>query len=118
MGPLGHLHDAMSAHVNLREIPGATWIVSHGDEVHSGVVGSVDFDDAPLSLDAIFRVASVTKPMITAVAMMLVEDGTLFRGGKHSGKSSRCIAALKAIQRQRKNALCRRERGACHQTVQ
>lgn len=71
------LRETLSAHVARRDMPGCAWLVSHGEEVHSGAIGHLDFEGAPMPRDAIFRISSMTKPMCAAVAMMLVEDGTL-----------------------------------------
>lgn len=41
-------------------------------------IGTMAFDSAePIRRDAIFRMASLTKPIVAAAAMMLVEDGVL-----------------------------------------
>lgn len=71
------LRDSMSDHVARGAMPGVVWLVSLGDEVHSGAIGHLDFDGPPIARDSIFRIASMTKPMVAAVAMMLIEDGTL-----------------------------------------
>ena len=42
------------------------------------MIGAADFgDDDPLPRDAIFRIASLTKPIAAAAAMVLVDDGVL-----------------------------------------
>ena len=60
-------------------LAGATVLVGRGDEEQEvAVVGSPSFEDPrPLRRDAIFRVASVTKPVIGVLAMLLVEDGVV-----------------------------------------
>jgi CubicO group peptidase (beta-lactamase class C family) len=59
-------------------VPGAVGLVARGDEVEVAAVGAMDLEGtAPMAPDAIFRIASITKPVIAAAAMLLVEDGVL-----------------------------------------
>jgi CubicO group peptidase (beta-lactamase class C family) len=59
-------------------MPGATYAVSQGRDVLGEAVGDRRVGGgAPMTRDTIFRVASMTKPMAAAVAMMLVEEGVL-----------------------------------------
>jgi CubicO group peptidase (beta-lactamase class C family) len=75
---LGRLHDSMAAHVAAGRLPGLVTLVARGDEVHIDAVGTPSFtDQAPLGRDAIFRIASLTKPITAAAAMSLVEEGIL-----------------------------------------
>ncbi|GGF30542.1 esterase [Aliidongia dinghuensis] len=62
-----------------RRIVGAVVLVAHdGQLVHAGVAGLADREAArPMREDAIFRLASITKPIVAAAAMRLVETGTL-----------------------------------------
>jgi len=72
------LHDAMAARVAAGELPGVVTVLARGDEVHVDAIGSHDFDgETPMSRDTLFRIASMTKPMLATVTMMLVEDGLL-----------------------------------------
>ena len=75
---LARLHDAMSAHVAAGALPGLVTLVARGDEVHVDPIGTPAFDDdTPMARDAIFRIASLTKPVVAAAAMSLVEEGRL-----------------------------------------
>ncbi len=75
---VARLHDAMAMHVATGELPGVATLVARGDEVQVDIVGTPSFaDDAPLARDAIFRIASLTKPITAAAAMSLVEEGIL-----------------------------------------
>ena len=75
---LQNIHDRMAAHVASHQVPGLITLVASGDEVHVDVVGTSSLDDAtPLARDAIFRIASLSKPVTAAAAMSLVDDGTL-----------------------------------------
>jgi CubicO group peptidase (beta-lactamase class C family) len=74
---LARMHDVMARHVGER-MPGLVALVSRGGETHVDAIGKLSFeDDAPMRRDAIFRIASMTKPVTAAAAMILVEDGRL-----------------------------------------
>jgi CubicO group peptidase (beta-lactamase class C family) len=75
---LDRLHEAMAARVANGERPGMVYLVARGDEVHVDTIGSMAFDSPePMRRDTIFRIASMTKPILAAATMMLVEDGQL-----------------------------------------
>jgi CubicO group peptidase (beta-lactamase class C family) len=75
---LDRLHDRMAAQVERRTVPGLAALVARGADVHVEVLGTPALDDpAPLRRDAIFRIASLTKPIAAAGAMALVDDGVL-----------------------------------------
>lgn len=75
---LARLHDAMTAHVESGRMPGLVALVAVDDQVHVEVVGRPAFDATePLARNAIFRIASLTKPITAVTTMSLVEDGTL-----------------------------------------
>ncbi len=68
----------MAARVAKGELPGIVTLVAHGDDVHVDTLGTMAFgSDKPMRRDTIFRIASLTKPILAAATMMLVEDGTL-----------------------------------------
>ncbi|MET0324805.1 MAG: serine hydrolase domain-containing protein [Ilumatobacteraceae bacterium] len=60
-------------------IPGLAALIGHGaDEVDAVVLGTAAIDDPrPLTRDAIFRIASLTKPMVAVAAMVLVDAGVV-----------------------------------------
>jgi len=71
-----NLHDVLEKHVGRGLAPGAVGLVARGDRVEVEAVGSADADGAtPMTRESIFRIASLTKPVIAAAVMMLVEDG-------------------------------------------
>jgi CubicO group peptidase (beta-lactamase class C family) len=75
---LGRLHDAMAVRVAAGELPGLVTLVADQDDVHVDVIGTPAFTDAaPLQRDAIFRIASLTKPITAVATMTLVEAGLL-----------------------------------------
>src|ERR1700737_4306048 len=70
---LARLHDLMSAHVEAGGMPGLVALVARGDDVHIDTIGSPSFGDrTPLDRSAIFRIASLTKPITAAATMSLV----------------------------------------------
>jgi CubicO group peptidase (beta-lactamase class C family) len=75
---LARLHDSMAAHVAADRLPGLVTLVAGGDDVHIDTIGRPSFaGDAPLARDAIFRIASLTKPIVAVAVMSLVEEGLL-----------------------------------------
>src|SRR5213593_3410658 len=74
----GRLHDAIAARVAKGELPGMVTLVAHGDDVHVDTIGVLAFgSDEPMRRDTIFRITSMTKPILALATMMLVEDGRL-----------------------------------------
>jgi CubicO group peptidase (beta-lactamase class C family) len=68
----------MAAHVGPGQLPGLMTLVASGDDVHIAAVGTPSFDDdTPLARDAIFRIASLTKPIAAVAALTLIEEGRL-----------------------------------------
>jgi CubicO group peptidase (beta-lactamase class C family) len=69
----------LASHVASGGVAGAAAIVGRGlDVVDVAVVGSPSLDDdRPLRRDAVFRIASITKPMVAVTVMQLVDDGVL-----------------------------------------
>jgi CubicO group peptidase (beta-lactamase class C family) len=68
----------MAAHVAAGRVSGLVSLVASGDGVHVEAIGKPSFaDTAPLTRDAIFRIASLTKPVTAAATMSLVEEGLL-----------------------------------------
>jgi CubicO group peptidase (beta-lactamase class C family) len=75
---LRRLHRRLAAHTESGQVPGLVALLARGDDVHTEVLGHAALDDpAPLGRDAIFRIASLTKPIAAAGAMLLVDDGAL-----------------------------------------
>ena len=75
---LTNLHDTMAAHVEAGELPGLITLVAHGDSPHIDTFGTPTFPDpTPLKRDAIWRIASLTKPITAAVTISLIEEGRL-----------------------------------------
>lgn len=72
------LHGVLAGHVERQQMPGLVALVAAGDDVHVEVIGHKAFGDTePIGRDAIFRIASITKPIVGVAAMSLVEDGSM-----------------------------------------
>lgn len=67
----------LTRHLDAGTVPGVIAAVVRGDEVTVDVRGTTGPDGTPLRRDTIVRIASVTKPIVAAAAMTLVEDGVL-----------------------------------------
>jgi CubicO group peptidase (beta-lactamase class C family) len=75
---LSRLHDAMARHVGTGGVPGIVALVSRRGETHVVTLGRQSLEtDTPMRRDTIFRIASMTKPLTAAAAMILVEQGRL-----------------------------------------
>jgi CubicO group peptidase (beta-lactamase class C family) len=75
---LERMHDVMAGHVESEFVPGLVTLLSRRGETHVDVIGTTAFDsDEPMRRDTIFRIASVTKPIVAAAAMILVEETVL-----------------------------------------
>ncbi|GHP00519.1 hypothetical protein KSF_105660 [Reticulibacter mediterranei] len=72
---LERMHHVLSGYVEQKALPGLVALVSHHDDVHVEVLGTLAFDNpAPMKRDTIFRIASITKPITAVAAMILVEE--------------------------------------------
>lgn len=71
--------DTLKADVAAGKIPGAVLLVARrGKVAFFESVGKLDVaTDVPMTKDAIFRIYSMSKPITSVVAMMLVEDGKM-----------------------------------------
>jgi CubicO group peptidase (beta-lactamase class C family) len=76
---LRRIHDAIQRHIDAGEISGAVTLVARrGRIVHFEAHGLMDLESKrPMTKDAIFRLASMTKPITGVAVMMLVEEGKI-----------------------------------------
>jgi CubicO group peptidase (beta-lactamase class C family) len=76
---LKRITDTLAADIEAKKIPGAVVLVArHGKVVMYEALGKLDpAGGAPMTKDAIFRIYSMTKPLVSLTAMMLVEEGRL-----------------------------------------
>jgi len=76
---LQHIRTTLHRDVERRLIPGAVMLIARGGRI--GFAEAFGWRDreaqAPMTDDAIFRVASMTKPVTSVAAMMLAEEGSL-----------------------------------------
>jgi CubicO group peptidase (beta-lactamase class C family) len=72
------VHWAMASYVESGALPGLVALVASADKVHVEVIGAKSFGESePMARDAIFRIASLSKPIGAVAAMLLVEDNVL-----------------------------------------
>ena len=75
---LAGLRARLQGYVDRGDAPGMVALIARDGDVQVEVLGSPALDDpAPLGRDAIFRIASISKPIGGAGAMVLVDDGVL-----------------------------------------
>jgi hypothetical protein len=93
---MAELHARLLVHVESGDVPGLVALIARGDDVHREVLGSAALDDpAPLGRDAIFRIASISKPIVAAMTTNRLSeaprtDNELFLG---PGGWGYCMAA-------------------------
>jgi CubicO group peptidase (beta-lactamase class C family) len=75
----------LEGHVDSGFVPGIVAVLARRGEVHVEAAGTLAFEGAgsstPMAPDTICRLASMTKPIVAACAMVLVQDGTLSLDG-------------------------------------
>jgi CubicO group peptidase (beta-lactamase class C family) len=75
---LARMREIMNRHVESGRMPGIVALVSRGGETYVETVGTLAFGrNVPMQGDTIFRIASLTKPITAAAAMILVEETKL-----------------------------------------
>lgn len=76
---LDHLTRTIQADIDNGRIPGAVMLVSHrGEVVYEKALGMQNAAaGVPMSIDSVFRIYSMTKPIVSVAVMMLVEEGRL-----------------------------------------
>ncbi|GAA3284470.1 serine hydrolase domain-containing protein [Streptomyces lavendulae] len=72
---LRRLRGVLERHVESGKIPGLVALVGRGDRTHVETIGTMRHDGgAPMRRDTIFRMASTSKPVTTAAAMVLLDE--------------------------------------------
>lgn len=75
---MGRLRKRLAPPVENGEVPALAALVARDDDVHVEILGSLALGDSrPLPRRAIFRIASLTKPITAAGAMTLIDDGAV-----------------------------------------
>ena len=72
---LARLAEAMQLHVEQDRVGGVAWLLAAGDQVEVGVAGQLTRGEpTPVGRDSIFRISSMTKPIVAVAALILVEE--------------------------------------------
>ncbi|MFI6502919.1 serine hydrolase domain-containing protein [Nonomuraea typhae] len=72
---LRRLREVLAGHVESKRIPGLVALVSRGGQTHVEAMGTMRAEGgAPMRRDTIFRMASTTKPVSMAAAMVLLDE--------------------------------------------
>src|SRR5271170_2169133 len=75
---LDRLTAVMAQQVQEKKAPGVSMLIArHGKIAYRQSLGALRPGGPPMSEDAIFRIYSMTKPIVSVAAMMLVEEGRL-----------------------------------------
>ena len=75
---LARMHDVMAGYVERGEVPGIVTAVSRRGAAHVDAIGTKAVGGgAPVARDTIFRIASMTKPIIAVATLILVEECVL-----------------------------------------
>lgn len=74
---LHRMREVLAAHVDRGEAPGLVALLAGRDEVHTEIIGAQAVRGRPMRADTIFRIASMTKPIVTVAALTLVEECVL-----------------------------------------
>ena len=79
---LERLTAVMAREVEEKKAPGVSMLIArHGKIAYRELVGALRPGGPPMTEDAIFRIYSMTKPIVSVAAMMLVEEGRLLDHG-------------------------------------
>jgi CubicO group peptidase (beta-lactamase class C family) len=72
------LQGLLQSAVDNGSVPGAVALVARGDAVEVAAAGTADLGGAtPMARDSIFRIASLTKSVTSALALLLIEQGRI-----------------------------------------
>ncbi len=72
------LHELLDTHIAAGSMPGAVALVARDERVEVVSAGTAGLaGSAPMRRDSLFRIASITKPIVAAAAMTLVDDGLI-----------------------------------------
>lgn len=73
------LNQVIQSDIDAGRIPGAVMLIArHGEVVHEAALGMQDAAAGkPMAMDTIFRIYSMTKPIVSVGVMMLAEQGRL-----------------------------------------
>ena len=70
--------ESVVRHAENDDVGGVAWLAACGDDVHTGAAGRLTREQpAPAERESIFRIASLTKPIVAVAALVLVEEHLL-----------------------------------------
>jgi CubicO group peptidase (beta-lactamase class C family) len=74
---LARIAELVQRHIDARNVSGGvTLIARHGRVAHHEAYGLMDIDSKrPMQKDAVFRIMSMTKPVVAVSILMLIEEG-------------------------------------------
>src|SRR6478672_10660425 len=74
---LKRIHDLIERRIESRDISGAVTLVARkGQVAHIEAQGLMDIETSkPMAADAMFRIMSMTKPIVGVSVLMLIEEG-------------------------------------------
>jgi CubicO group peptidase (beta-lactamase class C family) len=74
-----NLVQVLQREVDSKRLPGAVSLIARRGQVllHETVGQQDPFSSVPMGLDAIFRIYSMTKPIVSVAVMMLMERGSV-----------------------------------------
>jgi CubicO group peptidase (beta-lactamase class C family) len=83
---LTRIHSLIDRRIESRDIAGAVTLVArNGKIVHFDAQGLMDIEtNKPMTKDTIFRIASMTKPVVGVAIMMMIEEGKIRLGDRVS----------------------------------
>jgi CubicO group peptidase (beta-lactamase class C family) len=74
-GGLQRLGEVLTRHVERDNVGGVVWLAAGEDDVDVGCAGAVTRgQEGPVRRDTIFRIASMTKPIVAVGALVLIEE--------------------------------------------
>ena len=108
---LGRITTMLKKEIADGKLPGVVVMVARkGKIVYSDAIGFQDKGaNTPMRLDSIFRIYSMTKPLASVAAMMLVEDGVIQLHRSHL----QIPAGLQRHAGERRNHRCRWQDHLC-----
>ncbi|HET6774928.1 MAG TPA: serine hydrolase domain-containing protein [Acidimicrobiales bacterium] len=72
---LERLRGVVQEHADRDAVGGVAWLVSRDDDVEVGVAGTLTRGEPePVRRDSLFRISSMTKPIVAVAALVLVEE--------------------------------------------
>lgn len=71
---LTRMRAVLAGYVDRGDVPGVVTLINRRGTTHVEAIGATAFGGDPIRRDTIFRIASMTKPIIAVAAMILVEE--------------------------------------------